>query len=308
MGIWNSRADKEPPAAFFAEVVAYLDRSYPRAALDRDVMETLKPFLAREWRSGQSAHDAAKATCACDGLSIVPSPATAIELGRRAVRPPKGAARGSVFGLEDVREPATLVKARVDVEVARRHAEHYTAIADKLESASPKTERARSSREVKLFQARQEAAKWALEATERISKLRDLTALATWTQRDELVPKPAPRRAKSKSAGLDYTPRAFPARSAGSPDGGGSSATAGASEATAVAKPSKPPKIAKAPKVPKVPKAPKPPKAAKPPKVAKPPNAPCTACKPAIDDDLDALVAELADAELTDLTNNEGGS
>lgn len=295
MGIWKSRADKEPPAAFFAEVVAYLDRSYPRAALDRDVMESLKPFLAREWRSGQSAHDAAKATCACDGLSIVPSPATAIELGRRAVRPPKGATRGSVFGLADVREPAALARARVDVEVARRHAEHYTAIADKLQSASPKTERARSSQEVKLIQARQEAAKWALEVTDRSSKLRDLTALATWTQRDELVRKPAPRRAKSRGAALDYTPRAFPARPTGSPDEGGSSATAGAAEATNMAKPRKPPKVAK------------PPKAPKPPKAAKPPKAPCAACKPASDDDLDALVAELADAELTDLTN-EGRS
>src|SRR5262245_29110515 len=116
--VWKSREDKEPPPQYFADVVAYLHRAYPGALLSRVRMEELKPFLLAEWRSGQTAHDAAKATCACDGREIVPSPATGVLLPKRAVRPPLGATRGSVYGLEELREPSRLAKLRVGVAMA----------------------------------------------------------------------------------------------------------------------------------------------------------------------------------------------
>jgi len=138
---WKSRIDKDPPPQFFADVVAYLHRAYPEAAVSRDRMEQLKPFLITEWRNGQSAHDAAKATCACDGREIVPSPATSVYLGKRQVRPPQGATRGMVFGLNDLREPANLAKLRVGIAMAQRNAEHEES---KVAQADAKLQTARS--------------------------------------------------------------------------------------------------------------------------------------------------------------------
>jgi hypothetical protein len=138
---WKSRLDKDPPPQFFADVVAYLHRSYPQAALSRGRMEELKPFLITEWRNGQSAHDAAKATCACDGREIVPSPASSVYLGKKQVRPPQGAMRGSVFGLDELREPTKLAKLRVDIAMAQRKAEYEES---KVQQAEAKLLGARS--------------------------------------------------------------------------------------------------------------------------------------------------------------------
>lgn len=138
---WKSRQDKDPPAQFFADVVAYLHRSYPQAALSRGRMEELKPFLTTEWRNGQGAHGAAKATCACDGREIVPSPASSVYIAKRQVRPPQGAMRGSVFGIDDLREPTKLAKLRVDIAMAQRKAEHEES---KVQQADAKLQTARS--------------------------------------------------------------------------------------------------------------------------------------------------------------------
>ena len=138
---WKSRLDKDPPPQFFADVVAYLQRSYPQAALSRGRMEELKPFLITEWRNGQSAHDAAKATCACDGREIVPSPASSVYLAKRQVRPPQGATRGSVFGIDELREPSRLAKLRVDIAMAQRKAEYEES---KVQQAEAKLLGARS--------------------------------------------------------------------------------------------------------------------------------------------------------------------
>lgn len=138
---WKSRIDRDPPPQFFADVVAYLYRAYPQATVSRARMEQLKPFLIAEWRSGQSAHDAAKATCACDGREIVPSPATSVYLGKRQVRPPQGATRGMVFGLDDLREPANLAKLRVGIAMAQRNAEYEES---KVAQADAKLQSARS--------------------------------------------------------------------------------------------------------------------------------------------------------------------
>jgi len=138
---WKSREDKEPPPQFFADVVAYLHRSYPNAMLSRALMQELRPFLIAEWRSGQTAHDAAKATCACDGREIVPSPATSVFIPKKSVRPPQGATRGMVYGLDELREPSRLAKLRVGVAMAQRKAEHEES---KFAQAEVKLQTARS--------------------------------------------------------------------------------------------------------------------------------------------------------------------
>jgi hypothetical protein len=120
--MWKSRIDKEPSPQFFADVVAYLSRAYPQAQLTRQRMKEMKPFLLAEWRNGQSAQDAAKATCACDGVNIVRSPATYIALEKRSVLPPKGAVRGDVFGVEDLREPRQKAKLLFQVALAAERA------------------------------------------------------------------------------------------------------------------------------------------------------------------------------------------
>lgn len=288
MGVWKSRTDKEPPAQFFAEVVAYLDKSYPRASLSVEVMESLRPFLAQEWRGGQSAHDAAKATCACDGVAILPSPATAIELARRAVRPPKGAVRGEVFGVAQLREPAPLAKARVDVEVARRHVEHYEELITSLQDASPKGQRSIATRDVKLAQAREGLAKWATEEAARGDIVRQLLAVASWSRRDGEAPKsrakpaaskPAPAKgelAQKKAKGEGGTPSKKPATGEGSIK----EAKAGRRKGQMV--PAEP---------------------------APQPNASsCKECRASAEpelDDLDALIGEFSAAELEDLSRGE---
>lgn len=125
--MWKSRIDKLPPAQFFADLVAHLEAAFPGARMDRQTLEQLYPFFVEEWRSGQSAHDTAKATCACDGKNIVPSMATNIVIPRRSVRPPAGAQRGQLVTPEELRDPAPLHSARVALEVAKRDVEHLEA-------------------------------------------------------------------------------------------------------------------------------------------------------------------------------------
>lgn len=278
MAEWKSRANKEPPARFFAEVVAYLDKSYPRASLSREVMEALRPFLAREWRTGQSAHDAAKATCACDGVTIVPSAATAVELAKGAVRPPKGAGRGQAVGIDEVREPAALTKARVDAAVAKRHVEHYSELVGKL-SAARQSEKTMAKRAVKLAEATENLRTWTLELESRSAVVRELLAAASWSRReDTAMPSgssakragnAAPRKKSKKGengGALDYTPRAYP----GAREAAGQDSKRGK-------------------------------------------KAPCEACAapgaepPKSQDDLDALVASFSEAALQDLERGGEG-
>lgn len=121
---WKSREDKAPPPQFFADVIGYLHHAFPGAALSREVLEALAPHLVREWRNGQSARNAAKATCACDGRTITISPAAQVTLGRRAVLPPAQATRGTLFGIDALRERREVGKLRVQAAVELRHAEY----------------------------------------------------------------------------------------------------------------------------------------------------------------------------------------
>ncbi len=186
---WKSREEKQPPPQYFADAVAYLHRAYPRAVLSRSRMEELKPFLIAEWRNGQTAHDAAKATCACDGLEIVPSPATGVLLPKRSVRPPQGAVRGSVYGLDELREPSHLAKLRVGVAMAQRKAEYEESKALQAE-AKLKVTRSDGARTrlYAQFDRALDASRAHRKEEERLRKdLQTALALAGWTQADEGV-------------------------------------------------------------------------------------------------------------------------
>jgi len=124
---WKSRENKAPPPQFFADVIGYLHHAFPGAALTREAMEALAPHLVREWRNGQSARNAAKATCSCDGRAITVSPAAEVQLGRRAVLPPANVPRGTVFGIDALRERREIGKLRVKAAVETRHAEYEAA-------------------------------------------------------------------------------------------------------------------------------------------------------------------------------------
>ncbi len=130
--MWKSREDKEPPAQFFAHVVAYLKMAFPGAALTHDAMQQLRPHLIEAWRNGQSAAGAARTTCSCDGQKIEPSPASALALPKKIVRPPKGALRGQAFGLEEIRPVKTVADLQWALRVAQQQVQHYQGVADGL--------------------------------------------------------------------------------------------------------------------------------------------------------------------------------
>jgi hypothetical protein len=122
--VWKSREDKAPPPQFFADVIGYLHHAFPGAVLTREAMEALAPHLVREWRHGQSARNAAKATCSCDGRVITVSPAAEVHLPRRAALAPASIPRGALFGIDALRERREIGVLRVKAAVETRHAEY----------------------------------------------------------------------------------------------------------------------------------------------------------------------------------------
>lgn len=104
--VWESRQGKLPPPQFLADVIAYLERAHGTTP-SRELMELLYPFFVEEWRNGATAREAGNATCSCKKGTIVPSPATSVELKKGEVRPPRGAKRGDIFGAESLRQPGS---------------------------------------------------------------------------------------------------------------------------------------------------------------------------------------------------------
>lgn len=138
---WKSRIGKEPPATFYAQAAAYAARAHDGIAVTREVMQTLKPFLAEAWREGNNAKKAVEATCACDGKTIVPSPAVSVRLVKGEVRPPQGAQRGEVFGAAELRESVDLTRLRQQLAAAQAQLEQAT---DRADRATGREQQARS--------------------------------------------------------------------------------------------------------------------------------------------------------------------
>jgi hypothetical protein len=129
--MWKSRADKLPPAQFFADLIVHLRNLYPGARLDEKLARAMRDIWVAEWRAGQSAQDTAKATCSCDGTTIVPSAGAGRDLGKRLARPPKGAKRGDFVAPDELREVTPLA-------AARREAERYAQAFDRLRAVTLK--------------------------------------------------------------------------------------------------------------------------------------------------------------------------
>lgn len=204
---WKSRIGVDPPAQFFAEVIAYLNRAYPAATLDRAMLKQLRPYLVGQWRIGQNASKAAAATCACDGASIVPSPGSQVDLPRRAALAPKGASRADIFGIEDLREAGMLPKARVQAEIAVRQVEHYRAEMQRLDSRLAEERAAGNEKKstMRLLSAAQrELAKHAEVAASLNQHVNALVMSAAYvlpgrvTDQRKLLPREPSRRAKKQ--------------------------------------------------------------------------------------------------------------
>ena len=123
--MWKSRIDKVPPAQFFADLLQHLQNLYPGAKIDESLARAMRDIWITEWRNGQNAQDTAKATCSCDGKSIIPSAGAGRELGKRLARPPQGAKRGDFIAPEALREVTPLA-------TARREAEKYAQAFDRV--------------------------------------------------------------------------------------------------------------------------------------------------------------------------------
>lgn len=173
---WKSRETKEPPASFFAEVAAYLDHAYPAATVSRMTMARLRPFLVEEWRDGKNGRGAAQATCACDGMTIVPSPATALRIERGEFRPPVGAQRGEVFGADELRDSAKITALRQELAMAKVRARRSKAAVDAadLRLNRARAESTRSAATVKRAVALREHAKYLTEINTKEKELRQL--------------------------------------------------------------------------------------------------------------------------------------
>ncbi len=195
---WTSRIGVDPPVQFFAEVLVYLNKAFPEARLNRETVRELRPYLVSQWRLGQNAAKAAAATCSCDGSRIVPSPASQIELPRRAALAPKGAQRADVFGLEDLREPGALPRIRVQAEIAQRQYEHYKTELDALQAQTGPEGTSKASKKTSglVERTNREMRKWATKANELRGQVDSLAARAPWTQSVEVRDAmPRPRRA-----------------------------------------------------------------------------------------------------------------
>ena len=215
---WKSRIGVDPPVQFFAEVIAYLNKAFPEARLNRETVRQLRPYLVSQWRLGQNAAKAAAATCSCDGSRIVPSPASQIELPRRAALAPKGATREDVFGLEDLREPGALPRIRVQAEIAQRQYEHYKTELDALQTQTTPEGTGKASKKISglVERTNREMRKWATKANELRGQVDTLAASAPWTQSEEArAVAPRPRRAAPrKSAARVSAPVEAPAAAA----------------------------------------------------------------------------------------------
>lgn len=128
---WKSREDRLPPPSFFSMIVAYLQQAYRGARISREMMETLRPFFIEAWRNGKTAEAAAQSTCSCDGQQIVPSPVVGVHISKGAVRPPRGAQRGEVFGAEELRLPAPIERLERKLKGIKERSKRQTVLVER---------------------------------------------------------------------------------------------------------------------------------------------------------------------------------
>ncbi len=106
-------AADSPPAQWWADLQAAIVQRFPGARLDRRKMQELRPYFVAEWRNRQKPQQSARTVCSCDGKTLkLNQPIDVPKL-----RPPQGAKRGDVFGADELRRPAAVV--RVEQQLAK---------------------------------------------------------------------------------------------------------------------------------------------------------------------------------------------
>jgi len=121
-------------------------------------MLRLRPRMVMAWQEGTSAKATAESTCACDGKKVVPSPPTEVQLLKAEVRPPVGAQRGDVFGVEELRESVVISNLRRGVERLREQSRRAKERADVATTslAKARAESVRTTARTRQIKALQE--------------------------------------------------------------------------------------------------------------------------------------------------------
>ena len=152
----TSREGKQPPATYYAMILAYLAEAYPDSKLSTEDVQALKPIWDDLWRAGRSAEATAQTTCSCDGKRVVPSPALGVTVPKGAARAPAKAARGSVPKLSELREPAAIEvlkrKAAKEMEKVELLNQEIAAFLASLKTTPPRTEASAETKRARIEQ------------------------------------------------------------------------------------------------------------------------------------------------------------
>ena len=152
----TSREGKQPPATYYAMILAYLAEAYPDSKLSTEDVQALKPIWDDLWRAGRSAEATAQTTCSCDGKRVVPSPALGVTVPKGAARAPAKAERGSVPKLSELREPAAIEvlkrKAAKEMEKVELLNQEITAFLASLKTTPPRTEASAETKRARIEQ------------------------------------------------------------------------------------------------------------------------------------------------------------
>lgn len=152
----TSREGKQPPATYYAMILAYLAEAYPDSKLSTEDVQALKPIWDDLWRAGRSAEATAQTTCSCDGKRVVPSPALGVTVPKGAARAPAKAERGSVPKLSELREPAAIEvlkrKAAKEMEKVELLNQEIAAFLASLKTTPPRTEASAETKRARIEQ------------------------------------------------------------------------------------------------------------------------------------------------------------
>ena len=127
----TSRAEREPPPKWWAELLAALRALYPKAALDASSVAPLYDHFRAQWRRGQTVQEAAQTASSCTGRTLQ---VARLPIPVHSVRPPSGAKAGQIFGVEALREPVRV--SRLKREHARLQTQLVTARAKRAARAA----------------------------------------------------------------------------------------------------------------------------------------------------------------------------
>lgn len=157
-----SRVDKDPPASFYANLIAYLAETYPNATLSEKDLLSLKPLWDKLWRAGRNAEATAQSTCTCDGKTIFASPAIDVDYRRGVARAPLRSQRGQLTPLKALRESSQIETSK---RLASKSSERAKAIRAKiadfvkdLQARPPRTEAQAEAKRQQLARLEQELA------------------------------------------------------------------------------------------------------------------------------------------------------